>query len=966
MSKQMMNKSRSVKKIEEEEEEDEDDYIFNIYKNEDKLTSAKPEKHLYDKMLSKLQKNESKRQAHFPKKNFQAEDNNTSLPTLNDNKKKNVTKGKRGRKPNNINSYRNNSLHEKLGTYDSWEIDDNQIDQSSYKKTKINEPISAPALLQKLIHSNYPFVFNANPSSVAKNYFNHEEHSKMATKVEGLRDITNKKKNQIPYDEIKPLIKLWDYQEDTLNFIVNRENDVANIGCNGVMLCHDMGLGKTPTSLTHILRRNQFKFKRTRKRFNERSLVICNNILVNTWKTEIEKSFPEDTFIYYDLTDPQQLDNINQVLIEECCDIVFITYSMLSTTYKIMKQRESIILDQTNPEEEEEEDEEEKEYDDEEDEAERNIGLIRRQKTIEKHEKLKLLYKVKWTRVLTDESQKFVNKKTKLFTAVNSLDALSKWIITGTPIQNSLDNIYACFMFIGVDESKYMIHPNEIDDIHKDNGDDDDQEKTNFIINERIKGILSIVMTRLVKGDSLLKKNNVLTSKGVDRQIIYLDFETIQEKLVYLLYASYGLRNLQQMRNKSLFNSNKSSSSSMKQKTGKDYHNKVTYIIQLMRQLSINFRIVKNLVLPRGMLTMNLTPELMLKNTGHNESLFNDEEEEEDIEKQKVIFQPKTVDKVVEIDDLKEFSNTMDKCTTFEYNNILTTKTHIRSGDEDDSAIIWDPYTSIQYFTPQDKEAYRMIYNALSSLPSSTCTTKEKTHIIDKVIQQQIYRHHDKVINTNDLKERLSSMIEHINSRRLSCASTKDIHIINYIKNIQDPTDKVIIFSDYVKALTCLATELSKEGFKYAIVTCDRVKNSSNIDQLKLFRDDPTVKVLLLSLKLGNNGLNLSCANHIIFYSKWWNPHIEFQAEDRSIRIGQNKIVYVRYFIINGTIEEYILKLSNAKKKISETLIKPANTMTTVTEEDELLVNTNAEVKHINKFKEQLFDFNITVKRTIS
>lgn len=891
-------------------------------------TTTSRSKDNYTKILDKVKKEQDKSSLLRNEVNSYTKDAITVSDIYEEKKRK------RGRQTMSI-----STLHSlRAGGGGGWDADDDS------KRIRYNEPLPAIALLQNLIQSNDPFLCRATPSSVAKDYFNDDEQHKMMMCKGGNMNASSSSSVMAStattlYDQIKPLITLWDYQEDTLQFLADREIDTENVGCFGAMVCHDMGLGKTPITLCHQLRDNQKKSRLTGERFNGPTIILCKTILVPTWKAEIEKSFPKNTFVYYDLTDVSQLDHLTQAHIEKCCDIVFITYSMLLTTFLLItmpQKSEATIIEEVAREYIEEDND----IDDDDEEDEENVtitttttttttertstttmhNMVKRQKTIEKHEKLKMLFRIVWTRVVTDESQQFVNKKTKLFQAVTSLKARSKWVVSGTPIQNSLDNIYACFEFIGVNDNQYgnmVITKNTTKE----------EEKLN---EARIKDILSKVMTRLVKSDSLLKKNNVLTCKGIDKQTIFINFETKLEHLVYLLYASYGLHNL----NKCPQNKKKTTT---KKSGGKDYHNKVTYIIQLMRQLCISFRIVKNLILPKGMLTMSLGGELMLKDTGFNELLFDDDKSSINA------FQEDENHHYC--NDLCQFSASMNRHTVFQYKSALSSM--------NDESITWNPYAPSKEFSldnESDRALYELIYNQMKVDPNMDFDiTNRKCH----------------------------AMMNHIKNRTLSHASTKDIHIINYIRSIQDPTDKIIIFSDYVKALECLSIELDREGFKYAIVTGNkikkgsRIKKGSNKEQLEIFKTDPTVKILLLSLKLGNNGLNLSCANHIIFYSKWWNPHIEQQAQDRIIRIGQSKMVYIRHFIINGTIEEYILKLSDNKKKISATLIKPVEEQEVMNHNDDDVdvvvddtsINNDVEERQINKFKDQLFNFDIKVIR---
>ena len=79
--------------------------------------------------------------------------------------------------------------------------------------------------------------------------------------------------------------------------------------------------------------------------------------------------------------------------------------------------------------------------------------------------------------------------------------------------------------------------------------------------------------------------------------------------------------------------------------------------------------------------------------------------------------------------------------------------------------------------------------------------------------------------------------------------------------------------------------------------------------------------VMLLSLKAGGVGLNLTRANHVFHYDRWWNPAVENQATDRAFRIGQQRQVQVHKFVCAGTLEEHIAKLIEQKKVLAENIV---------------------------------------------
>jgi hypothetical protein len=81
------------------------------------------------------------------------------------------------------------------------------------------------------------------------------------------------------------------------------------------------------------------------------------------------------------------------------------------------------------------------------------------------------------------------------------------------------------------------------------------------------------------------------------------------------------------------------------------------------------------------------------------------------------------------------------------------------------------------------------------------------------------------------------------------------------------------------------------------------------------------VPVLLLSLKAGGTGLNLTRATHVVHFDRWWNPAVEDQATDRAYRIGQDRPVQVHRLITEGTVEDRIAQLLEAKRDLAEAVV---------------------------------------------
>jgi SNF2 family DNA or RNA helicase len=87
------------------------------------------------------------------------------------------------------------------------------------------------------------------------------------------------------------------------------------------------------------------------------------------------------------------------------------------------------------------------------------------------------------------------------------------------------------------------------------------------------------------------------------------------------------------------------------------------------------------------------------------------------------------------------------------------------------------------------------------------------------------------------------------------------------------------------------------------------------------FQADGGPPLLLVSLKAGGTGLNLTAASQVIHYDRWWNPAVEDQATDRAWRMGQRRTVNVHKLVCQGTVEERIGEVIDEKRAIADAVI---------------------------------------------
>jgi len=132
---------------------------------------------------------------------------------------------------------------------------------------------------------------------------------------------------------------------------------------------------------------------------------------------------------------------------------------------------------------------------------------------------------------------------------------------------------------------------------------------------------------------------------------------------------------------------------------------------------------------------------------------------------------------------------------------------------------------------------------------------------------------------------------------------------------------KAIVFSQFVNFLDLVRWRLHTDPFMrdngLGVRTLQGSMKVQDRDEvLREFREDPNVRVLLISLKAGGVALNLTNANHIFLCDPWWNPAAEMQAIDRTHRLGQRRAIKAVRLVCLNTVEERILQLQEKKRLV--------------------------------------------------
>ncbi|MFD8591308.1 DEAD/DEAH box helicase [Streptomyces sp. NPDC059637] len=143
-----------------------------------------------------------------------------------------------------------------------------------------------------------------------------------------------------------------------------------------------------------------------------------------------------------------------------------------------------------------------------------------------------------------------------------------------------------------------------------------------------------------------------------------------------------------------------------------------------------------------------------------------------------------------------------------------------------------------------------------------------------------------------------------------------------------------LVFTQYVTMARLLERHLRERGTP-ALLLHGGTPVAKREEMVRRFQDGE-FPVFLLSLKAAGTGLNLTRADHVVHYDRWWNPAVEAQATDRAYRIGQTKPVQVHRMITEGTVEDRIAALLEAKKELADAVLGSGEQALTELTNDEL------------------------------
>ncbi|MGC4070155.1 MAG: DEAD/DEAH box helicase [Polyangiaceae bacterium] len=156
----------------------------------------------------------------------------------------------------------------------------------------------------------------------------------------------------------------------------------------------------------------------------------------------------------------------------------------------------------------------------------------------------------------------------------------------------------------------------------------------------------------------------------------------------------------------------------------------------------------------------------------------------------------------------------------------------------------------------------------------------------------------------------------------LAKRSGKLARITEMLEEAVSAGDKALVFTQFREMGDMLVEHLGANLGCEVVFLHGGTSKQARDEMVRRFQDEPRgPRIFILSVKAGGTGLNLTAANHVFHYDRWWNPAVEDQATDRAYRIGQKRAVQVHKFVCAGSVEEKIDRLLEQKRDLASKIV---------------------------------------------
>jgi SNF2 family DNA or RNA helicase len=244
--------------------------------------------------------------------------------------------------------------------------------------------------------------------------------------------------------------------------------------------------------------------------------------------------------------------------------------------------------------------------------------------------------------------------------------------------------------------------------------------------------------------------------------------------------------------------------------------------------------------------------------------------------------------------------------------------------------------------TAQQAMLYQQVVEGSLQAIESADGIQRRGQILALLVKLKQLCNHPELVGAKASKSKL-------NLDELSHQSGKLQRLEEMLEELVAEGDRALIFTQFAEWGKLLQPYLENRLHRQVLFLYGSTRKDRREEMLDRFQNDPQgPPILILSLKAGGTGLNLTRANHVFHFDRWWNPAVENQATDRAFRIGQTRNVQVHKFVCTGTLEEKIHELIESKKALAEQVVDAGESWLTEMDTDRLrgllLLDRNAAI----------------------
>lgn len=208
------------------------------------------------------------------------------------------------------------------------------------------------------------------------------------------------------------------------------------------------------------------------------------------------------------------------------------------------------------------------------------------------------------------------------------------------------------------------------------------------------------------------------------------------------------------------------------------------------------------------------------------------------------------------------------------------------------------------YLTPEQAALYQRVVDETMALIESSRGMRRRGNILKLITSlKQVCDHPALFAKRGKVEARLSG---------------KAARCISLLENVLAAGEKALVFTQYVEMGEILLQMIEAELGERPLFFHGGVPRRARDEMARAFQEEDGHPIMVVSLRAGGTGLNLTAASNVIHYDLWWNPAVEEQATDRTYRIGQERNVYVHRLITLNTFEEKIDEMMREKRELAE------------------------------------------------